>query len=241
VEIGPASNGGAAAAAAAAQQPAKAAAAAAAANEQSAAESSLEICCANPVPCGVRVALAIGPALDLVGRAGGVISGTTARILISLVQVLRPLGAVFDITYPSLYRELLERLERVVELEFLSINVTPLQCTMTIVTPISFHHKLYSRTLVPLCVYALCYLFAAYFSRTGRSLRDKPGAVYADREAARRWEGFGDSAIGFAFFFIFLLSFEEIQTRNLPLPAPRPPDQKIDTSSLAAGTRRRLR
>ena len=89
------------------------------------------------------------------------------------------------------------------ELDFLSVNVTPLGCSIDL----TFHHKLYSRTLVPLAVLLALYLFARFCSRVAQRLRDKEGAVKGSRdwEAARKWEGFGSSAIALALFLIFLL------------------------------------
>ena len=91
----------------------------------------------------------------------------------------------------------------VLELDFLSVNVTPLGCSIDL----TFHHKLYSRTLVPLAVLLALYLFARFCSRVAQRLRDKEGAAKGSRdwEAARKWEGFGSSAIALALFIIFLL------------------------------------
>merc|ERR1711969_443894 len=132
--------------------------------------------------------------------ASSMLSGTMARIIISLFQVLRPLGDVFDITYPKIYRNLLVDIG-VLELDFLSVNVTPLGCSIEL----TFHHKLYSRTLVPLAVLLALYLFARFCSRVAQRLRDKEGAAKGSRdwEAARKWEGFGSSAIALALFLIF--------------------------------------
>ena len=106
------------------------------------------------------------------------------------------------VTYPRLYRNFLVDIG-VLELDFLSVNVTPLGCSIDL----TFHHKLYSRTLVPLAVLLALYLFARFCSRVAQRLRDKEGAAKGSRdwEAARKWEGFGSSAIALALFLIFLL------------------------------------
>ena len=47
--------------------------------------------------------------------------------MISLLQVLKPMGAVFEISYPSLYLEVLDWLS-LVELDFFSLNLGPFAC-----------------------------------------------------------------------------------------------------------------
>ena len=51
------------------------------------------------------------------------------------------------------------------------------------------------------------HLCARFCSRVAQRLRDKEGTVKGSRdwEAARKWEGFGSSAIALALFLIFLL------------------------------------
>jgi hypothetical protein len=88
-------------------------------------------------PMAIRIAVAIGPLVETGQEAAQLLSGTMARIMISLYQILRPLGSVFDITYPQMYRTLLVRIG-FMELDFISINVTPLGCMMDL----TFHHTL---------------------------------------------------------------------------------------------------
>lgn len=50
----------------------------------------------------------IGQLGELHRRVAQVLSGPTARLLVSLYQVLRPIGAVFVVRWPPMYTEFLE-------------------------------------------------------------------------------------------------------------------------------------
>ena len=149
------------------------------------------------------------------------------------------MAVTFDITFPQTYRTLLTRIG-FLELEFISINATPLGCVMDL----TFHHTLYTRTLGPLVVLAVLYLISHVCHRMAERQRKlwKSGAGPEHRESARKLEGQGSSAIAVALFLVFLLFLPRVEPA---ISWPRAPrllaDQEIDTSNLAAGTRRHPR
>ena len=87
---------------------------------------------------------------NLWSEFGEALSGPMFRILISLYQVLKPLGAVFEIQYPPIYLDFMGYFG-VIELDFLSIDAMPTSCWMRI----NFIHSTILRTAGPLVVIGL--------------------------------------------------------------------------------------
>ena len=102
---------------------------------------------------------------ELWSELGEALSGTIFRILISLYQVLKPLGPVFEIRYPSIYLDYME-LFGVIELDFLSINAMPFSCAVKL----NFIHSLLLRTAGPLAV--VC-MMASLMRYLGRKAKEK--------------------------------------------------------------------
>ena len=84
--------------------------------------------------CLVKVAGGVSAAWHTASEAAG---GPMARILISLYQVLRPLGRVYVVEWPPMYAGLLSWLGAI-ELDFVSIDAMPLGCVFRV----GFHHGL---------------------------------------------------------------------------------------------------
>jgi len=78
---------------------------------------------------------------------------TKLRILVSFVQVLGPLGVVYDIQYPPIYESMLGWL-RIFELNL--IEAMPLTC----IYDTNFHTALWLRTVVPLVLVTLLFVLS---------------------------------------------------------------------------------
>ena len=133
---------------------------------------------------------------DTVNLLVEMLSGPTSRILISLYQVLRPIGEVFQVDFPPMYTNFLGAL-RVIELDFVNVQSMPLACVLTL----NAHHSLVLRTAGPLVVVAalvliaqLCHGLAASAARSGHEMR---------AERMRTYAGTSENSIFVLFFLIY--------------------------------------
>ena len=123
---------------------------------------------------------------ELRERLGEALSGPILRLLVSLYQVLRPIGAVFVVRWPPMYTELLDKIGArrrqlehrsanctllltcshractgAIEFEFVNLDMMPLGC----VVRLNAHHSFVLRTAGPLAFIGLLALFAQISKR----------------------------------------------------------------------------
>jgi len=124
-------------------------------------------------------------------RAGEKV-GNKLRILVSLVQVLTPLGIVYSIPFPNIFDSMLRWLN-VFELNL--IEVMPLAC----IFDTSYHSTLLLRTLLPLAVLAILYFIREWAVRKAEA---KSKTHEAD---AFFFAWVKDGTVTVAFFLLFLI------------------------------------
>ena len=107
-----------------------------------------------------------------------------SKILVSLVQVLAPLGMSFAINFPPVYSSVVESAS-VIQLDV--VQLMPLSCAGFAT---NFHSKLYFMTITPLVLVLPVILFAY-------CMRNRPDGSYAKWAAER--------LCTLAFFLVFLL------------------------------------
>lgn len=128
-------------------------------------------------------------------QLGEVLAGPMLRIIISLYQVLKPLGAVFEISYPPFYDDFLAWFS-VIEFDFISIDAMPLSCFMRI----NFMHSLILRTAGPIAVLGLMYLYYRHCHRKAAE-KAKLGAIGEVKRYISRADLVGNGG----FMLIFLI------------------------------------
>jgi hypothetical protein len=117
-----------------------------------------------------------------VGVLARALQSPMTRIIISMVQMLRPLGGVYDIRYPPMYRDVLLRIGAL-ELDFLSVSRTPLSCHQP--SGLTFHSDLVARTLGPIGLLLALYGAAAAFRRRARAHLSWGDTSNAEKAEAR--------------------------------------------------------
>ena len=84
------------------------------------------------------------------------------KIIISLVQVINGLGAVFSIPYPPLYDTIMNDVGGAVQIEL--AQLMPLDCLY----PMDFYGKLLLRTILPLVLYTIMFTSSIAFHKCGK-------------------------------------------------------------------------
>ena len=102
---------------------------------------------------------------QIANMISALLGATPTKILISMVQILRPMAKVFQIDFPDIFSGWMSSLG-VIELDFLQIQSMPLACQM----PMTYHTKLIQSTSGPLFVGAALCLVSKWASKRAPSI-----------------------------------------------------------------------
>jgi len=163
-------------------------------------------CCMRCLSCGKRVLKSrqvgrLADRVDYVMRSQSIWI-PKLKILISMAQVQEGLIPTFGITLPEILVNFLELL-----------NVWRIDLPLDCIYDFNFHSRLAFRTLLPLFIMGLLYLFSRAASRRKRVneeaakrsiAKNNSDASRKSMEASTRWSERETSAINWLFFVIFL-------------------------------------
>ena len=161
---------------------------------------------------------------ELRERLGEVLSGPILRLLVSLYQVLRPIGAVFVVRWPPMYTELLDKIGArrrqlehrsasctllltcshracigAIEFEFVNLDMMPLGC----VVRLNAHHGFVLRTAGPLAFIGLLALFAQISKRKWQQAERASRGHEPQARRARSRADFFETSIFLLLFLIY--------------------------------------